>query len=526
MKASTLLCLAVLMLACARPEGTARGARPVVDTQQEPSTRFDRAQSAALFVGVSHFDDANLKSVPYAVDDAVDLAYAFALERNVALVLPGNVVLALAGEPVKEESRERLTKLLNAGARRTAATRDEILRRLDEQAKKTGSDGIFIAGFASHGFATDGTPYVLAATSSFGNRRSSLSAPRIFEASSSATRSLIFIDACRERVSGGVRGPGTNVPTPLLQRMPGINGQVVFYAGTYAYDDHRRKNGVFTNAVLDCLRCDMLRDARGVVTAGTLATSVEKRVLKWIRANRDPSIRKAIQVSMDVDAGAMPLASCPRPSGAHRARGESSTVIALDEHDVKLWQRDMQHPVTEAEAADLDGDGLNEVIAGMSDGTIATFSPDGLPFWTATVPSLHTFLTADLFRKKRRQVVALAGTRLTVFDHDGTRMSAYSHTRELQNVIVDRMTSRHAPRIVVTDAAGSVFMLDPKKVGSGRQLWQGTMRPPSAIRELESSDHDHDGRREITIHTEKGRIVLAFDGHTLHADGTQSFSLH
>lgn len=527
MKTWTLLYLAALAVACARPESDTRGARRVIGEQDEASTRFDRAQSAAFFAGISEFDDEGLNRVPYAVDDAVDLAWTFSLERNVALVLPENIVLALSGQPVKEESRERLKKLTAAGARTTAASRDEILTRLEAQAKKTGRDGILIAGFASHGFTIDGTPYVLAATSSFGNRRSSLSSATIFDAAALARRSLIFIDACRERVSDGVRGAARPaVPTALLQRMPGVNGQVVFYAGTYAYDDHRKKNGVFTNAILDCLRCDMLRDARGVVTVGTLATSVEKRVLKWINDYRDPSVGKAIQVSMDVDAGTMPLAVCSRPPQPHRARSDGSTAIALDEHDDELWRRDLPRRLLHAEAADLDGDALSEVIAGAADGTIATFDADGHPGWTAMVPSLRTLITADLFRKKRRQVVVLAGMRLTVFDYDGTRMSAYLHSRELQNVVVDRMTSRHAPRIVVTDAAGNVFMLDPKKVGTRRPLWQGTMRPPSPIRGVEITDHDNDGRRDITIRTERGRVVLAFDGHTLQSDGAQFFSLH
>lgn len=520
MKASALLCLLLLTLACSQPEDGLRGARPVIKSKRV-STRFQRAHSTAFFAGVRTFGDPRLQSVMYAVDDAVDLAYMFAFERNVALVRPQDVVLALSGEPVKEESRQRLTRLTNAGARVTTATRENILARLEEQAKKTGPDGIFIAGFASHGFMTDGVPYLLSTTSSFGVRRTSVSAAKIFDVAASASRSLILIDACRERTEGAVRGSvPQKTPTAMLQRMPGINGQVVLYAGTWAYDDHKRKNGVFTGAVLDALRCDMLRDGRGVVTAQTLADSVEKRVLKWINDYRDPSLLKATQVVMDPGAKAMPLASCARIPGIHRVQLRDKAVIAFDENGDELWRQDLTYAPASAKAADLDGDTLNEALVSTAN-TIAVFDVDQERIWTVATPSLRSFITADLFRKKRNQVVALAGERLMIFDPDGTQISTYANPRELQHVVADRMTTKHAPRIVAADVGGRVFMIDPKKVKHGRELWQGTIRPASAIQRLEVADYDKDGRRDIVIRTATGHVVLAFDGHVLHSEGVR-----
>ncbi|HEX8407355.1 MAG TPA: caspase family protein [Thermoanaerobaculia bacterium] len=511
----------LLTLACSQPEDRGRGATPIVKVKRASSARFDHRQSAAFFAGVRTFHDPSLLSVMYAVDDAVDLAYMFAFERNVALVRPQDVVLALSGDPVKEESRQRLTKLTNAGARVTTATRDEILTRLEEQAKKTGPDGIFIAGFASHGFMTDGVPYVLSTTSSFGVRRNSVSSAKIFDIAATAGRSLILIDACRERTDGAVRGSvPQKAPTAMLQRMPAIQGQVVLYAGTFTYDDHKKKNGVFTSAVLDSLRCDMQRDARGVVTATTLADSVEKRVLKWINANRDPSLRKATQVIMDIDAKAMPLASCARIPGIHRVQLIDNAVVAFDENGDELWRQDLTFRAANAKAADLDGDTLNEALVSTAN-TIAVFDADQERIWTAATPSLRSFITADLFRKKRNQVVALAGERLMIFDPDGTQIAMYAHSRELQHVVADRMTTSHSPRIVAADVAGRVFMLNPKKVQRGRELWQGTVRPASAIRRLEMADYDNDGNRDIIIRTATGHVVLAFDGHVLHSDGVR-----
>src|SRR5947207_13996351 len=58
------------------------------------SPLFDPQQSAALFVGISNFDDKQIEKVPYAVDDAVDLAYEVAIDHRPRLVVPNAVVLA------------------------------------------------------------------------------------------------------------------------------------------------------------------------------------------------------------------------------------------------------------------------------------------------------------------------------------------------------------------------------------------------------------------------------------------------
>ena len=77
---------------------------------------FDLRQSAALFVGIRRFThDSQVAEVPYAVDDAVDLAFSLSLDLDSRLVEPGRVVLALSGEPRKPESQQRLSALAGGG---------------------------------------------------------------------------------------------------------------------------------------------------------------------------------------------------------------------------------------------------------------------------------------------------------------------------------------------------------------------------------------------------------------------------
>jgi len=250
----------------------ARSVRPLLQQSRSASTHFDRRQSAALFVGVRQFANDAVEPVPFAVDDAVDLSYVFALERRVALVPPRRVVLALAGRPVKEESRERLRKLRDAGVDVRPAAADVIRNALREQSALAGRDGLLIVSVASHGFLRDGNGYILATSSSIGRTETMLSANEVFEtiATSPAQRSLVFVDACRERVTS-TRSvlAGTASAAPLVRRLSRARGQVVFYAaaaGQWAYDDLTARNGVFTKAVIAGINCGAAK-VRGMVTA-------------------------------------------------------------------------------------------------------------------------------------------------------------------------------------------------------------------------------------------------------------------
>src|ERR1700741_4689154 len=113
----------------------ARSVRLMSDAPRNASTQFDRRQSAGVLVGVSQFPGGFVEEVPFAADDAVDLAYVFAFERRVSLVPPRRVMLVLSGRPMKPESRERLRELRDAGAEvRYHADAADILASLREQA--------------------------------------------------------------------------------------------------------------------------------------------------------------------------------------------------------------------------------------------------------------------------------------------------------------------------------------------------------------------------------------------------------
>jgi len=502
-----------------------RGVRLIAEEPRGASGQFDARQSAALFVGVRDF--TSVETVNFAVDDAVDLAYAFALQRHVRLVPPSRIVLVLAGHPVKAESRERLHKLREAGADvRANADAAAIRAALREQTALAGQDGILIVSLATHGFLRDGNGYILGKSSLVGDPATMLSDAEIFEtiAKSAAQRSLVFVDACRERLTTGTRSVLASAMTaaPLVRRLNNTRGQAVFYAaapGQWAYDDPVGRNGVFTEAVIDGIKCGAPL-TRNIVTAEKLAGHVEKYVRGWIREHRDPNIGSATQASLDGEARNMPLAQCGGPSdfGPDRAVAAATTVRAFSTTKGLLWQRDVGAPVTRAETVDLDADGWREVVFATRD-TLFAFDDVGVRLWSVHEPmTLTAFITGDLRRKHTNQVVALWNAartgRLAVYDAEGRVLGAYDAGRRLDLVTIVRPTNRHNPKIVAT-SGDVVLVFDPKKLE--KPLWAGHVANRSdPIASLDVADADGDGKNDIALTTSGGaKLFLDVTGHVI-----------
>jgi hypothetical protein len=533
---------AIVFVAVPRPPvpGTTRGVRLLHEPDAPEPRSFDPQQSAALFVGVRKFTrDENTLEVPYAADDAVDLAYMFALDHRIALVSPSRVVIALSGRPQKEESKRRLDALQQAGARVEKAGPSDILMLLQRQAALASRDGLLIVSIATHGFVRDGVPYILGSTSLFQYPETALPTPKLFDiaSASGARRSLFFIDACRERLSEGARG-GASAATaaPLISRMGHVNGQVVFYAaaaGGYAYDDDG--NGVFTKAVLEGLSCKAAF-VRGAVTVETLRTFVERYVRTWIRQHHDPGIAAATQISTDGDSKNMPLCLCvgppPQPPQGDvvRATHEGANVSAFGSDGGRLWSRAVSGDVSRVEVADLRGDGNHEVIV-ATNASIQVLDRAGANLWSANeYGKLETFVIDHLLRHDPTlQITGVWNddreSHVSTYDAAGGHLSTFSLHGRLQRIAIDRPTSRHNFRIIATgtdDDAGAilgihqplatVLVIDTKS----KLLWKGVLLPADErVARFEVEPRDKYSR-DITLWTTEGhKIRLDFDGNVL-----------
>ena len=301
---------------------------------------FDAAESAGLFVGIRTFEDAELAEVPFAVDDAIDLAHLFVLE--LALIDPRHVTLALSGEPQKPESVARLRRLVDAGAIKDEASLTKIYKQLERRSGQTGAHGLLVVTMATHGFNVGSQDFLVGADSSKRLiQHTGIVVDAVFDEVSRAPalRRLILLDACRERLSSNIRSIGRPSPESAMgqafaQAIARASGQVVLSSttlGGYAYDDYDQKNGVFSAAVMRGLRGAAPSDARHFITAQTLAGYVAEQVQGWVRRNSPAhmTLSQGISSRFEGPAMSMPLAVDPRGiqaavAQANRARQEAA----------------------------------------------------------------------------------------------------------------------------------------------------------------------------------------------------------
>jgi len=290
--------------------------RKVLKSAELEQYGFNLASSSGLFVGVSQFDDENFTEVPYAVDDAIDLAYLFVVELE--LVTAKNVVLALSGIPKKPGSAQRLKQLLALGAETKQPTKSGIIKLVMDQARKAKKDGMFLVSVATHGFSDDGSYLAASDTLRVALKDTGVDSSALFSyiSRSEAPRQIVLLDACRERIEVGARatqGGDSAASRILYDALKKTSGQVVLMGATvggFAYDDDERKNGVFTAAVLDGLRGWAPHDEHGLITVGILADYVDERVRLWVEANKPQhaGLSKGIGRRLEGQVAELPLA--------------------------------------------------------------------------------------------------------------------------------------------------------------------------------------------------------------------------
>jgi formylglycine-generating enzyme required for sulfatase activity len=279
---------------------------------------FDPAASAGLFVGVSTFEDERIIEVPYAVDDAVDLAHLFALELG--LVAPACTTLLLAGAPQKDESLVRLEALRKRGARFATARQRDIYRHLAELIESVRSGGMALLSVATHGVSDAGGDFLVAMDSLADRKlRTGVAVAEVFEEASRAGRGLVLLDACREQVLRA-RGEGagaTAMGEGFAEAIAKARGLVVLSGATlggFAYDDPKRRNGVFTAAVLDGLHGGAAPGPGGWITVGTLAQFVQEQVVAWVRREWPGHAERSLGIGKRIEASAEGLPLAPHPS--------------------------------------------------------------------------------------------------------------------------------------------------------------------------------------------------------------------
>ncbi|HYH09539.1 MAG TPA: caspase family protein [Thermoanaerobaculia bacterium] len=488
---------------------------------------FDPAASAGIFIGVQQYPDPSFTRVQFAVDDAIDMAWTFVLQCRT--VPAKRTILALEGKPSKAISRTRLQQLKVAGVTVLGASRSEILESLGRYENVA---GLFVVSFAGHGFSTAGTPYLATSTSRLEDQKTWLSSLEMVDrVAQRAGRSLVLIDACRERVLAGTRAIVPAAPAALIPPMKKTHGQVVLYAapaGGWAYDDMTRKNGVFTAAVIDGLQCG---NRPRTITVDQLTNFVAKEVGTWVRKHKQPGAKSVIQSNVDDRAKKMALVVCGKPAPAvpnpDAVTVDGTKLIYLDKTKQQLRSVEVGAPITHAEVADLEADLANEVIAAVG-GKLIIFEADGKERKRVDLnaTSLHprtsssrvtSFRIARLFfGDPTKQIVAAAvgasGSRFAIINHDGTIRETHWYDGIVRNFLLSEMKQSTFLQKIVFWGSHRVAMLDPKNFR--KTEWDVEL--PNRITRIAVGDHDADKHFELAISKSDGRTAyLGFDGHWL-----------
>jgi hypothetical protein len=335
---------------------------------------FDPGQSAGLFVGINRFRDERVAPLKYAVDDAIDFADCLQL---CGLVPASRIRLGLAGEPVKEESRERLARLLALGMPEPfTPTRGELLRELSWVSRSAGKAGLLVMSYSSHGYYHNADA-VLCEDSTLDQelsngilQDSSLTHQRILTMmqNSECPRKLVLLDACREKLQQGTRSLASEsgLPSSVAKMVAEASGMAVLLSTStagYGYDGGTDENGlpihngVFTHYFLQGLRQGEAGDERGYVTVRTLSEYAESRMRVWVAANRPEDLEKTTGIEKRFDGAVETMPLALNRDTFQRMREQTQRVDAMKQK-LREWAVAGLVPIPDALAL---GEGLGKL---------------------------------------------------------------------------------------------------------------------------------------------------------------------
>ena len=201
---------------------------------------FDAAQSAGLFVGVNDFSDESIADLRYAADDAVDTAWFFVTQGLIPL---DRVWICLSGEPSKPATRANRDALAAGGATITTGSYDEVYDAMYAAKSAALAKGLLVLQFSSHGVSSD--PDARAASDDLylftANTRKSDPRNRTIDlgtlrrdlgATGRAQRTLILLDACREKYEAGQKSgdASSRLSSKVAEMMKDVRGTVTIFA--------------------------------------------------------------------------------------------------------------------------------------------------------------------------------------------------------------------------------------------------------------------------------------------------------
>lgn len=280
--------LLFIVCACFHPGAAQEAAKAV--GRVEPVSGVSKG-NAAIFIGVNEFQDESLRTLNFAVNDAIAQAHLFVLELK--LIAPANATLLLTGNPGNAKASAELEALKKSGVRVSPAQRSALLRELVKlnSIAQNPSD-LVVVSISSHGFEENGIPYAMPADGLrdfLADSAISLKSVEHQLARSKAGKRLLLVDACREKVSSDGKGGDQPMSTRFREALAAAEGQAVLAScdvGQLSFEENTFGHGVFTHFLLEGIRGNALSNSKGFITLGSVSDYIAQSVNEWVRRNK------------------------------------------------------------------------------------------------------------------------------------------------------------------------------------------------------------------------------------------------
>lgn len=180
------------------------------------------------------------------------------------------------------------------------------------------------------------------------------------------------------------------------------------------------------------------------------------------------------------------------------------------------WHYSTNEMVWSLDVADLDGDGVNEVVAGSYDKHIYAFARDGEVLWSyRSGAAVYALDAGNLDGDGRAEVVAGGDdNRVHAIGPDGRLLWQYPTASRVVSVVVADVDGDGANEVLAASWGGQLYVLE----AHGVLRWRLSIdEDPSA---MWCADLDDDGQLEIVVGTQDGEIYV------VGSDGVARWSFH
>lgn len=152
--------------------------------------------------------------------------------------------------------------------------------------------------------------------------------------------------------------------------------------------------------------------------------------------------------------------------------------FAVDAQGKELWRYESVHGATAGTAADLDGDGLDDIIAGTEYYWWHAIRPDGQTLWrfsTKGGPQVNAVAAGDLLGEgKKTALFGGADTLVQAVGLGGQLLWSFNTGDEVQALVCADLDGDGKDEVLVASLSFNVYCLD----GEGQLLWRQDLGAP------------------------------------------------